>query len=502
MDNFKPTQRLGLRCLSVLLASGLATVGSPHLALTQTATDEKPKAILNTASYSYSTPDGDRIEALTNQLEQPLIDPFGVITGCNGELLPSYAGFSVGLYNPDGSGFGLGSLVDLTTTEVPDIPGNGVPAGLQPNNTNANPFPVNNLGQYNFLFDEAKGQLDIGRSFIMVVQPPAGSTFAERRVLLTITGRNGNDLSYRATAIDGRALDFTTGATEIEDTLDIASAISTGLTVATLNTSVATCDAEDVQITKSADRGAAEPGDTVLYRLSVRNLSSSTLNNLVVTDEMPPGFNLLEDKVRATIGNSEVPVTVSRIGRTVRFQVGELTLAPTTSNEAVLNIIYPAQLTPDAMRGDGENLASVNGARTDNSQPVQDGPARHRMRVRSGILSECGTLLGRVFNDLNFDGEQQPGEPGIPNAVIILDDGNRVTTDQNGLFHLASVVAGQRTGVLDAESVPGYTLAPNQKFIGNEGQSRLVQLAPGGLARMNFAVTPAAEEAEPCNCEN
>jgi SdrD B-like domain len=165
-----------------------------------------------------------------------------------------------------------------------------------------------------------------------------------------------------------------------------------------------------------------------------------------------------------------------------------------------LNIAYAAQLTPDAIRGTGQNIASVFGQRSDNLRRVQDGPAVHKLRVRSGLLSDCGTIVGRVFVDQNFDGEQQPGEPGVANAVIILDDGNRVTTDKDGLYSVANVIAGQRTGVLDATSVRGYTLAPNKVVRERNSQSRLVNLAPGGLVRMNFAVTPAAQEEKPCNC--
>jgi hypothetical protein len=57
-----------------------------------------------------------------------------------------------------------------------------------------------------------------------------------------------------------------------------------------------------------------------------------------------------------------------------------------------------------------------------------------------------------------------------------------------------SVVAGYRTGVLDLGSLPGYTLAPNLYFNERNSQSRLVKLAPGGMSRMNFGVTPTARE--------
>ncbi|MGB3695484.1 MAG: hypothetical protein WA999_22465, partial [Spirulinaceae cyanobacterium] len=114
--------------------------------------------------------------------------------------------------------------------------------------------------------------------------------------------------------------------------------------------------------------------------------------------------------------------------------------------------------------------------------------------VDPGILADCGTLIGRVFVDKNFDGEQQNNEPGVPNAVIMLEDGNRITTDADGLFSVASVHAGYHAGTLDFTSLPGYTIAPNIKFSERNSQSRLVRLAPGGMARMNFAVTPTFQE--------
>jgi len=75
-----------------------------------------------------------------------------------------------------------------------------------------------------------------------------------------------------------------------------------------------------------------------------------------------------------------------------------------------------------------------------------------------------------------------------------MDDGNRITTDSNGLYSLQFAIAGYRTGTLDLTSLPGYTLAPNRYRIENNSQSRLVKVAPGGLVRMNFAVTPTFGE--------
>ena len=80
----------------------------------------------------------------------------------------------------------------------------------------------------------------------------------------------------------------------------------------------------------------------------------------------------------------------------------------------------------------------------------------------------------------------------MPNAVIYMDDGTRIVTDVNGLYSLSSVLSGSRTLAIDLTSVSGYTIAPNLYFIERNSQSRLVKLAPGGLYRVNFAVTPVA----------
>ena len=154
------------------------------------------------------------------------------------------------------------------------------------------------------------------------------------------------------------------------------------------------------------------------------------------------------------------------------------------------------RVTPDALRGSGRNNATVTAEREDNDFRIEDGPSTHRITLDPGILSDCGTLIGRVFEDKNFDGEQQNGEAGIPNAVIFLDDGNRVVTDADGLFSVQKMLPGRRTGTLDLSSLPGYTLAANTRFIERNSHSRLVNLAPGGLVRMNFGVTPTFQEVQ------
>ncbi|PSB24795.1 hypothetical protein C7B82_25660 [Stenomitos frigidus ULC18] len=443
---------------------------------------------------------------VTNQIggafTPSLVDPLGRIVGCAGEALSDYTGFSIALYasdTGDPTGVNLGRLLSLTPTEVPDKPGNGIPEGQAPNTENSNPFSLTNSdrGTYNFLLDPQKGQLDSGRSYVLVVNPPRNSIYAQRRFRLTIGARNGNQVAYTATAIDGRPINSGSNETSVTSTITIQDAAQTSLVLAALNFGAGVCQAQEIQIIKTGDRATAEPGDTVIYRLLIRNLSSAAINSLTVTDTLPLGFRFLPKAVRGDFRGTAVPITTTQSGSTVTFSIGTALPQGATDPSAVMNIAYAAVVTPDAVRGKGRNSAIVFGKRADNGFGVKDGPAIHQLRLRSGIITDCGTIIGRVFVDKNFDGEQQPGEAGVPNAVIFMDDGNRITTDKDGLYSVANVLPGYRTGVLDLSSILGYTLAPNLYFNERNSQSRLVHLEPNGMVRMNFAVTPSAGGAKP-----
>ncbi|MFN6468931.1 MAG: hypothetical protein RMY36_004535 [Nostoc sp. SerVER01] len=483
---------------SIVLGSFLYTT-LPISATAQQNNQVTSSPLINQATYTYTDPaSNNKYQGSSSELNvtaNPLIDPLGRILGCAGTLLPDYTGFSVGVYelNPsDPTGTELGSLAALTRTELPDIPNNNVPGGKSPNIENSNPYFITNnpAGVYNFLLDPNKGQTNPGRTYIFVVNPPSNSIYRQRRVKIEIIAKDSNDVvQYVATSLDGQPISLT-GETRVEQTVVLVpNAEVVGLDLLAFEFTTNLCQANQLQIIKTGDRATAEPGDTVIYRLSVKNLADAGLNNVVITDNLPLGFQFLPKSVQGEMDGTPVTITSERNRNTVIFRT-DMTI-PTGK---VLNIAYAAQLTADALRGSGRNSAIVNAQRTDNRFSTKDGPATHQLKIRPGIVSDCGTIIGRVFVDKNFDGEQQRGEPGIPNAVVFLEDGNRITTDPNGLFSLANVLPGYHTGVLDLSSVPGYNLARNKKFRERNSQSRLVHLEPGGLVRMNFGVTPTFQE--------
>lgn len=471
------------RLLAALLLVGISLQPSAATA---------KSAILNTASYSFQDAEKRTFNSITNELKQEIVDPFGRIRGCGGEVLPDYAGFSVALYQASLDDTPL-SLVSLPRTGS----GTGF-TGASPNLQNSNPFFLANdepKGSYNFFLNRSAGQLEVGRRYILIVNPPASARrYSQRQIRIVITAYDdvAKTVSYTATALDGRGISLDADPASFTTTVPISDAAGTGLVLSALSLldqPICVGTAQPVQITKTADRAAAEPGDTVIYRLSVRNLNSVAANQIEIADVMPLGFGFLPKSVRGELGGNAVAIAATRSSSTITFRF-DGSIPP----DGVLNVAYAVQLSPDAVRGSGENLASVSVHRSDTNAILRDGPSKYRLRIRPGIVSDCGTIIGRVFEDKNFDGEQQLGEPGIPNAVVLLDDGTRITTDPNGIFSIANVLSGNRTGVLDLSSVPGYTFAPNRYVKERNSQSRLVRLEPSGLVRMNFAVMPAASE--------
>ena len=444
--------------------------------------------ITNTAQFSYADGHGgEPLRGLTARSQ--IVDPRGAVLGYGGGPLPSFQGFHVGVFLPDPAdptGAEVKAMLPLTPTGATDAA--GLPLGFGPNTENLNPFPLSNTdkGHFIFLLDSSRGQLDPGRVYILVLTPPPGSAYGERRIRIVIGAHDFDTLTYTATSLDGNPVSSITGQMSALHTVMLGAG---GL--AALSLTLTVVPVHPVQISKTGDRAAAEPGDTVVYRITVQNTTGLPLGNVQVQDTLPVGFDLREDSVRAAVAGRAVPLAVTRAGRQATFDAGTLVVPVGQA----LTLAYGAQLSPEALRGDGKNSASVTGdalaiSKADTTNlPVTDGPAVYQVEVRQGLLTDTGTIIGRVWVDSNRDGEQQRGEPGLPGAVILLDDSTRIVADANGLFSVPTVTAGYHAAALDMQSVPGYTLA-RSRFRERQSQSRLVHLSPGGLVRLNFGVVP------------
>ena len=116
------------------------------------------------------------------------------------------------------------------------------------------------------------------------------------------------------------------------------------------------------------------------------------------------------------------------------------------------------------------------------------GEAHATVRVLPDFTFDCTDVFGKVFNDANRNGAQDPEELGLAGVRLVTARGLVVTTDPHGRFHITCAITpnegrGSNFALkLDDRTLPsGYRLSTRQT---------LVQRATRGNAlRFNFAAS-------------
>jgi uncharacterized repeat protein (TIGR01451 family) len=472
-----------------IVRTALALAAAAALATAAPFTASAAPSLVNAAAASYDPGNGTLVQVQSpNTLTQanPQLTVTSAITACQGGPLTDYTGWSIGVYNADATGNPTSAL-SLTRTQLPVYPTVPIPAGIAPNNQNLNPFTVTNgnVGIYEFLLDTATGQT-AAQTFVLITNAPKTSTLPKRRIKIVLGATSGATVAYTATALDNMAINATSPAQTTSGTFPIVRTSANG-TFAVFQLAVSECPTNAIGISKTANVVTAQVGDTVVYSVAVTNQALGVINAPIVTDILPLGFSYVGGSVRAGVGNSPVPATATITGS--RLVLSTTAAIPAAS---VLTFVYATVITPDALKGTAQNVAVADGSLA--GTPVHGGPATYTLRIDPGLLSDCGTIIGRVYVDEPLEGIQRRRQPGVPNAVVFFDDGVRVTTDKNGLYHYPGCAhPGWRTAALDLQSVKGYTLAPNIYIAAKNGQSQWAHLEPSGLVKINFAVVPSKD---------
>ncbi len=160
-------------------------------------------------------------------------------------------------------------------------------------------------------------------------------------------------------------------------------------------------------VEKTASRRDAEIGETVDYTVRVRNTVGATLSSVMLNDRLPGGFTYVPGSLRQ---NSEIASDpAASAGGGFAVPLGSL------AANATVTLRYRARLGPSALGGDGINQAQAV------APGYESNTASVRVKVREGVFTDKGIMIGRVFLDTNRDGRPQPGEPGVPGVRLYLE---------------------------------------------------------------------------------
>ncbi|HEX8351535.1 MAG TPA: SdrD B-like domain-containing protein, partial [Pyrinomonadaceae bacterium] len=240
-----------------------------------------------------------------------------------------------------------------------------------------------------------------------------------------------------------------------------------------------------LEITKSADRPSVEVGDTVTYRVELRNATPAALDDTQVRDQLPPSFHYAEGT--ALLESPPAPARsvepeVASDGLLI-FRLGRVEAGA----RAVLT--YRVRVGANAREGEQFNTASAAGTFS-NGERASTPPTRASVRVRRGLFSSQQVLLGRVYSDANLNGQFDREERGVPGVRLYLNNGQSVITDSEGLYNFPVVNEGAQVLSLDPVTLPpGYTLADTARRE-ERSWTRLLRtpLGGGALLRQNYAL--------------
>ncbi|MCF7797914.1 MAG: OmpA family protein [Lentisphaeria bacterium] len=151
-------------------------------------------------------------------------------------------------------------------------------------------------------------------------------------------------------------------------------------------------------------------------------------------------------------------------------------------------IKYRAVVGMNAKYGENENYAYAT-ANTPADARTQSAEARATVVIKPGFISDVGFIFGKVYFDLNQNGEHDSGEPTAGDVELITETGIRVVTDEFGKYSIPNVRPGRHILRVNRQSLPERThvLLNSADFMG-DAISRAVDVSPGGMAKANFAL--------------
>ena len=238
-----------------------------------------------------------------------------------------------------------------------------------------------------------------------------------------------------------------------------------------------------VSLTKTASRELAEPGDAVVYTLTLRNTDSTRPTSaLTLLDSASAALRLRTDTVR--IGGEEPGEGFVADDAGHGFA---LTLDPLEPG-ATLRVTYAMTVREDAAIGEALNEVTL----TDADGEVAEAQASVRI-ARDGLTARM-TIIGQVLS--RSDGDVCVPEIdgaltriGIPGVRVTMEDGSFAITDADGRYHFEGVVPGNHV-----VQVARSTLPEGSEFVdcvdstrsAGSAISRFVSGQGGSLARADF----------------
>jgi uncharacterized repeat protein (TIGR01451 family) len=313
-----------------------------------------------------------------------------------------------------------------------------------------------------------------GSTYTLELNTPG---YLNRKIRLTITpSADGMLYDVSSVALDGQPIAQAGGFTLVKSQVDLQNVFG-------LFGNVPLFRARAIEVTKTADRSTAQPGDRVRYEIDFSNSTTDAIGATQVIDAMPPGIVY-------------APGTALLDGAAVEPQIDGQTLTwslPELDGGQQHKITYDAVVYPTAAAGSKlTNSVTVNG-NIPGTIVTASGASSVTVQVVAGAITQRRPILGRVFVDTAGTGHFHKGDKGLAGVRVYLEDGSSVVTDADGRFNFPSARPGMHVLRLDATTLPaGVRAYPDQRMNSTHALQQLVHgiLDDGILDDVEFALEP------------
>jgi uncharacterized repeat protein (TIGR01451 family) len=185
--------------------------------------------------------------------------------------------------------------------------------------------------------------------------------------------------------------------------------------------------AGSISITKTTPLLNVTRGQLVPYTITIGVLLGSSAQGVQVVDRYPAGFRYIKGSARLNGVPTEPTVTAGQLAWS------GLNFDPDDHPTITLLLAVGAGVS----EGEFINRAQVLQGGT--GQPMS-GVATATVRVVADQTFDCTDVFGKVFDDVNRNGFQDPGEKGLPGVRVVTAQGLAAKTDQYGRFHITCAI--------------------------------------------------------------
>ncbi|MEP3892512.1 MAG: hypothetical protein ABJN52_00770 [Litorimonas sp.] len=243
-------------------------------------------------------------------------------------------------------------------------------------------------------------------------------------------------------------------------------------------------DASFLRVTKTASPRTVQIGDPVLYTISVTNESASTLTGVDIVDRLPDGFAYVPESSAVSDGAESIgiePTVRSRGVLSWSLGNGQPTPLDALEPNETVSVTLRLLAGPNVTFGAHENQAfaenTADGSRSDIATATVDYIPEPSF--------DCTPVIGRVYDDVNVNGYPDDGEPGLPGVRLVTVNGDIITTDEYGRYHIPCAA------IADAENGSNFLLKADTRtlplgYAPTTENPRVVRVTRGKFVKMNF----------------